>query len=523
MGQDDKSARRATREKLAEADAKHARGDLPGAVDDYLEVLNRDAASVPAWWGLASAFATRGQHAAAVGCLSELIDRAPRSVEAHHNLGRSLFSLGNLDAAIDEFRLAYAIEPNSASLGMLAVLIPQCPRADLDEILETRLAWAKTLPIAGADFGLSEIGEQSLRLGYVSSFFSSRNWMKPVWGLINAHNRTRFEIVLFSDGPLDAIGPEYRRDPRDSFVEMTGRSNDQVAELVKSRKIDILVDLNAFSKFARLPLFAMRPAPVSVEWFALFATSGMTCFDALIGDPTVIRPGDSTFFIEPLVCVPGSYMTFEVGYEVPEVTPPPCTLGEPFTFGCLAPQYKITPDVLLAWGRILAGAAGSRLLLKSTFLQIEGNRDWLKDRMKEAGIDVARVILEGPAEHYAFLEKYAEIDVALDTFPYNGGTTTTEAIWQGVPVLTFLGDRWIGRISASLERNGGLGEFVTENLEGHIRQAITMANDPETPTRLQETRGKIRQRLRVSPVCDVQGFARSMEAIYQELWANRDP
>ena len=344
--------------------------------------------------------------------------------------------------------------------------------------------------------------------------------MKPVWGLINAHDRTRFEIVLFSDGPLEKIGSEYRRDSRDSFFDITGLSNEHVADLIRNQHIDILVDLNAFSKFPRLPLFAMRPAPVQVQWFALFATSGMSCFDALIGDSTVIRPGDSEFFVEPLFRVPGSYMTFEVGYSVPEITSPPCTRGNPFTFGCLAPQYKITPEVLKAWSRILEGAPRSRLILKSAFLEIEGNQEWLRDRLSANVIDNSRVILEGPAEHYAFLETYSRIDIALDTFPYNGGTTTTEALWQGVPVLTFEGDRWVGRISASLLKNAGLGEYVADHLEGHIRQAIAVANDPETPMKLSSQRRGARDRLRNTSVCDVVAFTHSIEFIYDDLLTN---
>lgn len=511
----------ATNELLAEAEACHARGDLGGAIALYLEVLERDESAVPAWWGLGSAFAQRRQHAAAVECFSRLVTLAPRAFEAHHNLGRSLFELGKVDAAVDAFRAAIAIEPHVESLGMLAVIIPGSPRASLREIREARCAWAATLPVVDRPAAYLRESHRPLRLGYVSSFFTSKNWMKPVWGLINAHDRTRFELVLFSDGPRAAIGPEYREDPRDTFVEMTGKGNAQVAELIRRENIDILVDLNAFSKFPRLSLFAMRPAPVQVQWFASFATSGMTCFDALIGDSTVIRAEDQDDFVEPLIRVPGSYMTFEVGYTVPDVAPPPCASGEPFTFGCLAPQYKITQEVLKAWESILAGAPTSRLLLKSSFLEIEGNQDWLRDALRAAGLDPSRVMLEGPSEHFEFLETYERIDVALDTFPYNGGTTTTEALWQGVPVLTFECDRWVGRISASLLRNGELSEFVADDLEGHIRQAIALANDPESPGRLSALRNTLRERLRNSPVCDVEGFARLMESTYEQLWANR--
>ena len=126
--------------------------------------------------------------------------------------------------------------------------------------------------------------------------------------------------------------------------------------------------------------------------------------------------------------------------------------------------------------------------------------------------------LEGPAEHFQFLEKYAEVDIALDPFPYNGGTTTMEAIWQGVPVLTFVGDRWASRISASLMRHAGLSAYVAADLDGYIRRAIELANAPDTPARLDELRQTMRARLRGMPVCDVRGFTREMERHYLEMW-----
>ena len=130
-----------------------------------------------------------------------------------------------------------------------------------------------------------------------------------------------------------------------------------------------------------------------------------------------------------------------------------------------------------------------------------------------------QLVLEGPAEHYAFLERYADIDIALDTFPYNGGTTTMEALWQGVPVLTFWGDRWASRISASLLREAGLGDYVTENVEEYIARAIALAQDPSTPDRLQTLREQSRERLGRSPACDVTAFSRHMESLLFDLLA----
>ncbi len=507
-----------TSKSLGDADSLHALGDFSGAIATYLEVLHGDDSSIPAWWGLGSAFASRNQHAAAVQCFLRLVELAPGAVEAHHNLGKCLFELGEIDAALDAFRKAVLVAPNPKSLGMIAMIIPGSPRASLKAILDARQAWAAILPVTERPARLIQRGDGPIRVGYVSSFLHRRNWMKPVWGLINAQDRDRFRVVLFSDAPSASFGQEYRRDEHDTFVDITGKSNVEVAQLVRKHHIHILVDLNAYSRFERLPLFALRPAPVQIEWFNLFATSGMTCFDALIGDNEVIQPEDAAFFTERLIRAPGCYLTFEVGYPVPEVAPSPSSSGKAFTFGCLAPQYKICPEVIQAWAAILEEATRSRLNLKSSFLGIEGNREYLRDKLVSAGIDLSRVTFDGPAEHFAFLKAYEDIDLVLDTFPYNGGTTTTEALWQGVPTLTFAGDRWIGRISATLLRHAGLGEYVADDLPGYIRQAIAIANDPEMPSRLGALRTGLREKLRTTSVCDVNRFARSMESIYLKLW-----
>jgi predicted O-linked N-acetylglucosamine transferase (SPINDLY family) len=278
------------------------------------------------------------------------------------------------------------------------------------------------------------------------------------------------------------------------------------------------VDLNGYSRPSRLAVFAQRPAPILVSWFNMFAPPGMGCFNLIIGDRHVIPSGAEAHFGAPIGRVAGSYLTFEVDYPVPEVSPAPCLSRGSFTFGCLAPQYKITPEVVEAWARILHGSPGSRLILKNTVLASPENRAFVQRLFARFGIAEDRVELDGPAEHYTFLEKYAEIDLALDTFPYNGGTTTMEALWQGVPVLTFDGDRWASQISASLLRNAGLAGFVAPDLEGYVRNAITLANDSVLPGQLDTLRRNLRDHLRRAPVCDARSFAAEMEGHYLRLW-----
>ena len=505
--------------------ARHARGLLESAISAYREALDREPCRTGALWGMGCAQASLGDHAAAAESLRQLVELQPDYGQGHHNLGRSLYELGQVDQALESFQRAYhALPPEARAVPLtnMAMVIPGSPSVSNREILECRRAWASQCllsgPVSKTFPDRDSRPARPLRLGYVSAYFARRNWMKPVWGLINHHDRERFEIHLFSDGPEPSIAEGYGRHSRDHLHETNGLSNEALAQLIEEVQIDLLVELNGYCKPPRLGLFALRAAPVQVAWFGMFATSGLSELDYLVGDRHVIPDQEESFYTEQVVRVPGSYLTFEVGYPVPDISPLPCLAAGFLTFGCLAPQYKITTEVIEAWSRILNASPTSRLVLKNVVLEQPAARDFVRSQFARFSIASDRLDLEGPAEHYAFLERYAGIDVALDTFPYNGGTTTMEALWQGVPVLCFAGDRWASRISASLLREAGLAEFVAPDLELYIAQAVALARDPDSPGRLQLLRTSLRDRLRLAPACDVTAFARNMENAYRAMW-----
>jgi predicted O-linked N-acetylglucosamine transferase (SPINDLY family) len=462
----------------------------------------------------ASAFEAIREFADAAECYRAGLAIDGARPEMKHNLGRALFELGRADEALDLFREAAQGLRAALPRAMIAVMIPGAAKATNQEILEARRAFAENdLPPLRPRPARSTANR--LRIGYVSSFFHRRNWMKPVWPLIARHDRSRFAVHIFSDAPEAAMPEGYRADSRDRRHDISNLSNGQAARLIEAEGIDLLIDLNGYSKLQRLPLFTLRPAPVTAGWFNMFATTGMSCFDCLIGDDQVIPPEEEEFYCEKILRVPGSYLTFDVVYPVPDVVDPPCLSTGVVTFGCLAPLYKIAPQAITAWSRILRAAPQSSLALRGSALQSEGARRYLLEAFGQCGVSPERIRLYGPAPHFQFLETYNEIDIALDTFPYNGGTTTTEAIWQGVPVVTFYGDRWVSRTSASILRAGNLGRFVNRDLDGYVAQAIELANSRETAAMLRELRWNMRAQLRSSPVCDTEQFAKNMEAIYE--------
>jgi protein O-GlcNAc transferase len=342
--------------------------------------------------------------------------------------------------------------------------------------------------------------------------------MKPVYGVINRHDRDRFEVHLVSLGGDPSASAGYREHDHDVIWQVGSCEDEKIARLLAAAGIDVLVDLNAYSAPKWLRLFLRRPAPVQLSWFNSFATSGLDCFDGIIGDDMVIPAAEEGFYTERVLRVGGTYLAFEVLHAVPDVAPPPCNSNQgSLTFGALASAYKLNDLTLDIWARILRSAPTSRLLIRASTLAESSNRDHLRARLAARGVADESVDLEGGAAHVDFLQSYDRIDVALDTFPYNGGTTTTEALWQGVPVLTYVGDRWVGRTSASLLRAAGLDAWIASDEEDLVAKAGALARGPATPARLAALRAGMRARLAASAACDTAGLCRALEQIYRQF------
>src|SRR5260370_10301631 len=369
----------------------------------------------------------------------------------------------------------------------IAVIIPGSASAGNAGVLAARRPWGRGLAAGVSPVERPERPPSGgkLRIGFVSAFLDSSNWMNPVYGMLNRHDRDRFEVHLVSLGGDPSAAAGYVDHAHDVIWQAGSSDDETVARRLAAAGTDVLVDLNAYSAPKWLRLFLRRPAPVQIGWFNSFATSGLDCFDGIVGDDAVVPAAEEGFFTERVLRVRGTYLAFEVLYAVPDVSPPPCSSnGGRLTFGALASAYKLNDLTLGLWARILRSAPTARLLVRAPTLGDPSNRDHLRARFAALGVAHERIDFEGGAAHVDFLRSYDRIDIALDTFPYNGGTTTTEALWPGVPSLTYAGDRWVARTSASLLRAAGLDEWVASDEEGLVANASALARDPATPNRL---------------------------------------
>lgn len=507
------------------ADVARLMGHLDAAESTYAEARRLGENSYQLAFGAASLFVAQQRWLRAAESWMKLTDTYPDKVKVLHNLGKAWHELGETDRAMELWANALKIEDTTATRMALAIDAPHAKMCSHESVKKWRTELAEQLLLQenAGSVGVNPLnrGRQRLKIGYVSAFFHRPNWMKPVWALLNHQNREQFEVHLFADGPPEAISESggYQSYPRDIIHDTRNLNNAQLRALMREHAIDIVVDLNGYSCTSRLGLWVSRPAPLSVGWFNFYATSGMPGIEYLIGDEVVVRSSEEKYYTEKIRRLKQSYVAFQVGYDTPDISSP--ERHRPFTYGCLGSGYKITPAVRNAWIQLLNTTTGTRLLVRNRVLDQEEHKQWFAKFFTDQGVASERLHLLGSAEHTKFLQTYDQIDLALDTFPYNGGTTTMESLWQGVPVICFTGDRWVSRTSATLMHAAELDEFIGSDVDDYIKIAAAYST-PEKQQRLHSLRNQMRTRLEQSSVCDGDGLAREFERLIIELWENSD-
>jgi protein O-GlcNAc transferase len=516
-----------------------AAGDRAGAITLYEEIVHRGGADEYTWAALGECYSQSQEYARARDAYSEAIARRPDEAALHVNIARPLYLLGEADEAAAHLERALPDMPGRIVLENLAVMAPGVPSYSPRRILEIRTAYGIALarpdcpPVAclaeaearGPEALRALVPPRAprrqrqpgdpLRVAYLSAHFAQANYMGPVWALINHHDRATHKVFLLSDAPIRAPFPDYAADKADTVADISTASDADLTQWIAAQQIDLLVDLSGYSYRPRLSLFASRPAPAVATWFNMYATSGLPGIDFIIGDHHVVRAGEEAFYSETVLRLPQSYLTFTPWEGRPPVAPSPAAGGAPFTFGSLVSLYKITNPVVEAWCAILQGAPEARLILANGDMKSLENRRHLIERFACRGIEPGRIVLRDPAPHEQFLRYYDEIDLALDSFPYSGGTTTMEALWQGVPVLTQAEGGWPARTTGTLLESAHLNEFCCRGVAQYVEKGIALAGTASE--RLAALRPRLRDSLRGAPALDGAALARAMEALYADI------
>lgn len=354
----------------------------------------------------------------------------------------------------------------------------------------------------------ARIRARCLRVGYVGADFCQHTVGLFVKDVLAAHDPQRVQAFAYSAGAVnDWVTNAVRQ--ACTFRDVASLDDAALVRLVQADGIDVLVDLSGHTAGSRLTAFAWRPAPVQVSWLGYFATTGLDAMDAVLLDNWHAPPGAESQFVEPLVRLPqGRFCYQPVQWAPDDVAPPPCARNGFVTFGSFNNTAKLNAQVLELWARVLAAVPRSRLVLKWRTFNDETFRGQVMEAFVRAGIDGGRIELRGPGFHADVLKEYADIDIALDTFPFTGGLTSCEALWMGVPVVTWPHSRVVSRQTHAIVNQIGLTPLSAQGADDYVRIAVALAHDPQGLTELRET---LRDKMRASSLMDVAGFTRNLE------------
>jgi predicted O-linked N-acetylglucosamine transferase (SPINDLY family) len=299
------------------------------------------------------------------------------------------------------------------------------------------------------------------------------------------------------------------------FVDVSNSSDSELASRIRSDGIDILIDLSGHTGGSRLAVFAYRPAPVQLSWLGYYATTGLEYIDAVLLDQWHLHDEIDSQFIEPIISLPiGRWCYFPAIDPAPLITDPPSIANGFITFGSFNNTLKYNQEVYAVWAKILLAVPKSRLILKWRTFNDPEFRKFVLDQFHSHGIDASRIELQGPSFHIDMLSQYKDIDIALDPFPFSGGVTSCEALYMGVPVITWPQNRVVSRQTYAFLSSLGHPELATQDEQGYVQKATKLAGSPES---LMQYRQALRETMLTSPLMQASQFTQSLEAALTEL------
>ncbi len=453
--------------------------------------------------------------------LRKLRDEAPELPQVHYSLGYALRQLGWNAEAIAAYRRALELRPNHADTrSNLLLTLNYSADHTAAEICEEHRRYGERHVQPRVSPAPDRVTPRRLRIGYLSPDFYSHVVSCFMLPALARQDREKFETFCYHSGSSRDAVTERMRALAGHWVDCAGQTDAQIAARIRADRIDILVDLAGHMAQQRLGVLALRPAPVQATYLGYPNTTGLSAVDWRITDARADPPGESDrLHVERLARLPRSFLCYRPGPETRAAAPLPAARAGYVTFGCFNNFQKLSGSFFDAAAQLLSAVPGSRLLLKAKPLRFASVQGRVAERFARAGIDASRLTLRAwEASVDDHLAAYDGVDIALDSFPYNGTTTTCEALWMGVPVVTLRGDRHASRVGASLLRSVGLDELIAEDAADYVRRAGALAVDR---ARLAGLRAGLRERLKGSPLMDEEGFVRELEAAYASMWQAR--
>ncbi|WP_109476790.1 tetratricopeptide repeat protein [Paraburkholderia sp. C35] len=488
------------------------------AIESYLRSIELAEDDAEVHHNLAVAYLKTERAGEAVQYARKALTLKDGSSRMHINLGDVLRALGDLESAAASYRSAIERSPD-ADTAHTALLFCEASMSQrsVEAYLADAIYFGERIAANVKRFTHRRAprGKRPLRVGFVSGDLRTHPVGIFTESMLRHIDPLRVELIAY---PTSEVVDEMTHRIRplfDAWTPLWKLSRDAAAQRIFDDGIDILLDMAGHTAFNRLPVFAMKPAPVQATWLGFFASTGIAAMDYVLGDRYVLPPDEAHHFIEKPWRLPDGYLCMTPPAHDVEVGPLPMQSNGCVTFGYLGKLAKMTDDVLDLWARVLRAVPGSRLLVKAHELDRKHAVDATLQRFAARGVGASQLVFEGGAKRDEYFKSYHRVDVVLSPFPYPGGTTTAEALWMGVPVVAMKGDRFLGHICESVLHSAGFGEWICGDQDGYVRKVCELVSDVDA---LAALRAGLREQVMVSPMCDAQRFARNFEDALEGMW-----
>lgn len=495
-------------------------GRSADAENEYKRALEINPGFAEALVALSGVQGNTGRLLESLASARRAVEIAPQSFHAHHALGTALHAVGSIEQAVEAFRKSWRIGKLPSTGSNLAHALNYHPTVTPKEVFDMHREWAErhadSVPAAFVHTNNFD-PQRRLRIGYVSPDFRRHAVSFFVEALLRGHDRSRVEVYCYSAAAEPDAVTERLRGLCDHWRDIARLGDERASQMIHADEIDILVDLAGHTAGNRLPLFARRAAPVQVTYQGYPNTTGLSAIDYRLTDPYADPPGQTEqFHSEKLIHLPRTAWCYTPPSDAPPVSELPALRNGYITFGSFNRLSKLSETTAKLWSDAVRAVPDARFVFKTTGLDEPATRDHVLSMFRRAGLEGDRLVLLGSdksiPEH---LEQYSRIDVALDSYPYHGTTTSCEALWMGVPSITLVGPVHVSRVGLSLLTNLGLPEFAVQNVDEFSKAAADLTGNVD---RLATLRRTMRERMTTSPLMDVAGFCREVEDAYRRMW-----
>ena len=499
-------------------------GDLTGAIACFQKAIDLNPNCSEASYNLGGSNQLLGELDLAVDWYEYTISRNPKFYLAHINLACVHKDQGKIEKAIEGFRHVIQSTPNDPLANSnLLFCLSYLQDIDPETVFRQHQEWAKRHAPedsgASREFANDPTVNRRIRVGYVSPDFRIHSVVFFIHALIQGHDRGQVEVYCYADVAKPDDVTQSMMANADHWRNIHKMPDDKVFESIQKDQIDILVDLTGHTGNNRMKLFASKPAPVQVSYLGYPNTTGLPSMDYRITDATADPPGmTDSYYTEELIRLPGGFLCYQPSLGSPGISDAPCLKNGYITFGSFNNRAKINEKVVAIWSDLLKQVDNSRLILKSSISSDQRAKQQLLSLFVQNGVDASRIEILPYLPFNEHLTQYHRVDIALDTFPYNGTTTTCEALWMGVPVITLTGNTHASRVGTSILGQIAFHEGIAASESDYIQKAVRLAGDTDF---LQSWKSICRDKMQASPLMDQQGFVLKLEAAYRRIWQNR--